>query len=57
MKNKMIITQEDVAQAIKKFTASGGMIVKLPDQEFHTSKVVGSEKYQNFESVAALLGN
>ena len=55
--NKKTITQEQVAQAIKKFKKNGGIIVKLPDQEFHSNKVVGSDKYQNFESIAALIGS
>ncbi|MBI3991966.1 MAG: hypothetical protein HY342_01725 [Candidatus Lambdaproteobacteria bacterium] len=55
-KSKKTITQEDVAQAIKKFKANGGIIVKLPDQEFRSNKVVGSERYQNFESISTLIG-
>ena len=55
-KNKKAITQEEVALAIKKFQENGGIIVKLPDQEFKSHKVVGSEKYQNFESISNLIG-
>ena len=57
MANKNTITQQDVVQAISKFQQSGGIIVKLPDQQFRPTLYIGSDKSGGFDSIANYLGS
>jgi hypothetical protein len=45
------ITQEEVSLALTRFLKEGGMIRKLPAQNFRVSGMVGGEKYQAFETL------
>ena len=40
---------------MKQFLDEGGLIIKLPEQKSQEKTVVGGEKYQNFESLTAIL--
>ena len=41
MKQKTIITEQELGKAIQKFLEQGGMIKKLPEQKAYTSRQVG----------------
>ncbi len=53
--NKQQITQEELSQAIQKFQASGGIINKLPEQRYTSTKFVGADKSGGFESLSSFL--
>jgi hypothetical protein len=55
MNSKHKLTQEEIAQAIKKFQASGGIINKLPEQRYTSTKYVGAEKSGGFETLSSFL--
>jgi hypothetical protein len=48
------ITQQDIAAALSQFLGHGGMIKRLPAQNFQPAGVVGGEKYQAFETFSDL---
>jgi hypothetical protein len=48
------VTQEEVSAALARFLKQGGMIQKLPDQNFHATERVGGEKYDAYERLADL---
>jgi hypothetical protein len=53
-KGKPTITQEEISVALARFLKHGGVIEKLPAQEFHAVGTVGGEKYEAYESLADL---
>lgn len=48
------ITQQEISAALARFLQQGGMIKKLPAQNFRTSGTIGGEKYQAYESLSDL---
>lgn len=54
MKSKSSITQQDIASALQRFISRGGVIHHLPDQKYQSSKMIGDEKYQVYESISGL---
>lgn len=54
MKSKSSITQQDIASALQRFISRGGVINHLPDQKYQSSKMIGDEKYQVYESISGL---
>ena len=53
--SKQKITQDEIAQAIAKFQASGGIINRLPEQRYQSTKYVGAEKSGGFETLSSFL--
>ena len=51
------ISHQEVANAVQQFLKNGGMISKLPDQNYNASSNVGGEKYEAFEAPADLIVN
>ena len=49
------VTHQDVRRALRKFLDDGGIIVQLPEQKSEQSAVVGGEKYDEYESLTAIL--
>jgi len=54
-KDKVIITQVDVQEALRRFKESGGLIRKLPDEISPRNFMVGG-KHSAFEVVAPDMG-
>ena len=54
MKHMDKISQHDVSAAMARFLASGGIINKLPDQNYKPSRMVGEEKYAIYETLNKL---
>lgn len=54
MKHAQKISQHDVTAAMAKFLASGGIVNKLPDQNYKPSRMVGEEKYAIYEPLNML---
>ena len=54
MKFKKRITQQEIAAALQQFISKGGVINHLPDQKYQSSKMIGDEKYQVYESISGL---
>lgn len=48
------ITHEDIATALKRFQAEGGMIRELPEERTPVSTAVGEERYSAYEPLTAL---
>lgn len=48
------ITQNEVSSALAQFLQKGGVIKKLPAQQFHVSETVGGDKYDAYESLTDL---
>jgi hypothetical protein len=48
------ITQQDISAALAQFLGHGGMIQRLPAQNFQPAGTVGGEKYQAFETFSDL---
>jgi hypothetical protein len=57
MKKSKRLTHEQIRDAIRHFVIKGGNIDKLPDQKSSRSELVGSEKYETFETITSLLAN
>ena len=55
MKKAKRLTHEQIQDAIRHFMVKGGNIDKLPDQKSSRSELVGSEKYETFETISSLL--
>ena len=55
MKKAKHLTHEQIKEAIRHFIGKGGNIDKLPDQKNSRSELVGSEKYETFETITSLL--
>ena len=53
-KASQAISQQDVSAALARFLNQGGIIRKLPDQNFRASGTVGGDKYQAFETLSDL---
>ena len=49
------VTHQDVRNALNKYLDSGGRIVRLPDQKSEQLVVIGGEKYEEYESLTAIL--
>lgn len=49
------VTHQDVYQAVKQFLDGGGIIVQLPEQKSEQPAVIGGEKYEEFESLSAII--
>lgn len=54
MKHVGKISQHDVSAAMAKFLAFGGIVKKLPDQNYRPSRIVGEEKYAIYEPLNML---
>ena len=54
MKHVVTISRHDVSAAMAKFLASGGIVNKLPDQNYRPSRIVGEEKYAIYEPLNML---
>ena len=54
MKKVKRLTHEQIKEAIRRFVGKGGNIDKLPDQKNSRSELVGSEKYETFETISSL---
>lgn len=54
MKNKKRVTQQEIAGALQRFIGKGGVIHHLPDQKYQSSKMIGDEKYQVYETFSGL---
>ena len=54
MKARGKITQVEVSAALQKFIKKGGMIKRLPDQEYKPATPIGEEKYQIYEPISDL---
>lgn len=48
------ITQEEVSAALAQYLQRGGIIEKLPAQEFRANGTVGGDKYAAYESLTDL---
>jgi len=55
MKKKQHLTHEQIKEAIRHFIGKGGNIATLPPQKDTRSELVGSEKYETFETISSLL--
>lgn len=49
------VTHQDVRKALQKFLDEGGMIVQLPEQQSDQQVVIGADKYDEYESLTAIL--
>ena len=54
-KDKILITEAEVQEALRRFKASGGLIRKLPDEVSPRNFMVGG-KHSAFEFVAPEMG-
>lgn len=54
LKMKSKVSHHDVKHAVRQFLASGGIIVKLPEQKTQAQVLVGGEKYQDYEPFTSL---
>lgn len=51
------VTHHDVRKALNNFLESGGRIVQLPDQKSEQLVVIGGEKYEEYESLSAIIAS
>jgi len=51
-KSPVAVTQEEVSAALARFIGKGGVIQKLPAQNFRASGTVGGDKYQAYETLS-----
>ena len=49
------LTHRDVIKAVQQFLESGGIIEQLPDQKSEQNVVIGGEKYEEYESLTAII--
>ncbi|MCZ6473240.1 MAG: hypothetical protein O7A08_10850 [SAR324 cluster bacterium] len=49
------LTHEDVHRAVAQFLKRGGVIEQLPEQKSQENPTIGGEKYQDYESLAAII--
>ena len=55
MRKQKRLTHEQVKEALKRFVRKGGMIAKLPEQKTSRTEIIGSEKYDSYESLSSLV--
>ena len=51
------VTHHDVQKALEKFLERGGAILQLPDQKSEQLVVIGGEKYEEYESLTAIISS
>jgi hypothetical protein len=54
-KKQKRITHDDVRDALKQFVRKGGIIARLPEQKSARTEIIGSEKYETYETFSSLL--
>lgn len=50
MKNKQVVTEQEIQKALKKFKEQGGLIKKLPDEIVPNHNMVGA-KWSMYEAI------